>query len=72
MITTDCVEAQAYVREALKAKKPLSIGLVGNTATVLPALVKAGFIPDIVTDQTSAHDLMAYWPEGELKQLMKC
>lgn len=71
VMTTDCVEAQAYVREALKAKKPLSVGLVGNTATVLPALVKSGFIPDIVTDQTSAHDLAAYWPEGDLKQLIK-
>lgn len=71
VMTGDFDQAVAYVREAVKAKKTLSVGLVGNTATVLPRLVKGGLIPDVVTDQTSAHDLMAYWPEGDLKDLMK-
>ncbi len=71
VMTDDLTVAVAHVKEALYAKKPLSVGLVGNTATVLPALVKAGFIPDIVTDQTSAHDLMAYWPEGNIAELIK-
>ena len=64
-------QAMVYVKEALRAKKPLSIGLVGNAATVLPELVRKGFIPDIVTDQTSAHDLMAYWPEGSYGDAVK-
>ncbi len=58
-------EALAWVKEAVAAKKPLSIGLVGNCADVLPELLKRGEIPDIVTDQTSAHDeLNGYVPAG--------
>ena len=52
---------------ALKAKEkrePLSIGLLGNAATVYYELVKNNVIPDIVTDQTPAHDPLAYVPEG--------
>ena len=52
---------------ALKAKEkkePLSIGLLGNAATVYYELVKNNIIPDIVTDQTPAHDPLAYVPEG--------
>ena len=46
-------------------KKPLSVGLVGNCADILPRLVKMGVTPDIVTDQTSAHDeLNGYVPHG--------
>lgn len=67
----DFEQAISYVNEARKAKKPFSIGLVGNTATILPALLKAGIIPDIVTDQTSAHDLLSYWPEGDIADLTK-
>jgi len=63
--TTSLEEAMAWVHEATHAKKPLSIGLVGNCADVLPALVSRGEIPDIVTDQTSAHDeLDGYVPGG--------
>ncbi len=51
---------------AIKAKEdgvPLSIGLCGNAAELLPEMVKRGFIPDIITDQTSAHDpLFGYIP----------
>jgi len=58
-------EALKWVREATDARRPLSIGLVGNCADVLPDLVKRGAIPDIVTDQTSAHDeLDGYVPNG--------
>lgn len=64
-------EAVNLVKGAVRAGKSLSVGLVGNTAMVLPHLVKIGFIPDVVTDQTSAHDLMSYWPEGELGWLVK-
>lgn len=64
-------QAIKYINEARKLKKAISIGLVGNTATVLPALVKLGVIPDIVTDQTSAHDLLSYWPEGKIEDLKK-
>ncbi|MES5266658.1 urocanate hydratase, partial [Priestia megaterium] len=58
-------EAIKIAKEAKKGKKALSIGLVGNAAEVLPQMIKRGFIPDIVTDQTSAHDpLNGYLPVG--------
>ncbi len=58
-------EALHLVDEARAAKKALSIGLVGNAADILPALLARGWIPDIVTDQTSAHDeLNGYIPHG--------
>jgi len=63
-------EAILWMRDAVSKKKPLSIGLVGNCAEVLPELVKLNIIPDIVTDQTSAHDLMDYVPVGEFKEMM--
>ncbi len=63
--TTSLDEALRWVRDAVKSKQPLSIGLVGNSADVLPVLVSQGEIPDIVTDQTSAHDeLNGYVPAG--------
>jgi urocanate hydratase len=56
-------EALARAREALESRRPLSIGLLGNAADVLPELVKRGVVPDLVTDQTSAHDpLNGYVP----------
>ena len=64
-MTADLDEALGWVREATEAGRPLSVGLVGNCADVLPALVEAGVTPDIVTDQTSAHDpLNGYVPAG--------
>lgn len=58
-------EALALAQEAKQAGRPLSIGLLGNAAEVLPEMVRRGFIPDIVTDQTSAHDpLNGYLPKG--------
>ena len=64
-MTEDLDDAVRRARAAADAKQPLSIGLMGNTADVLPALIQRGFIPDVVTDQTSAHDeLNGYVPAG--------
>ena len=64
-MTTDLAEAMRWIREAQQAKKGLSVGLVGNAADVLPQMVEQGIIPDVVTDQTSAHDmLVGYVPHG--------
>ena len=58
-------EALAWIREATSARKGLSVGLVGNAAEVLTELVKRGVTPDVLTDQTSAHDtLNGYVPSG--------
>ncbi|HZO72666.1 MAG TPA: urocanate hydratase [Ktedonobacteraceae bacterium] len=58
-------EALNQVREATQQDQPLSIGLIGNAAEVYPELVRRGIIPDLVTDQTSAHDaLNGYIPAG--------
>jgi urocanate hydratase len=63
--TRDLDEALAWIREATEAKRPLSVGLVGNAADVLPELVRRGVVPDVVTDQTSAHDMLnGYVPNG--------
>ena len=63
--TNDLEEALRWIDEAKAAKKPLSVGLEGNCAEVLPELVRRGIIPDVVTDQTSAHDeLNGYVPDG--------
>jgi urocanate hydratase len=64
-MTKDLDEALAWIGEAAGAGSPLSVGLVGNCAEVLPELVSRGVVPDIVTDQTSAHDpLNGYVPAG--------
>jgi urocanate hydratase len=58
-------EALALIEQAKLDKKPISVGLLGNAADVLPELVKRGVRPDLVTDQTSAHDLVnGYLPQG--------
>ena len=58
-------EALGWIREAVAEKRPLSVGLVGNAAEILPAFVRDGITPDVVTDQTSAHDpLNGYLPAG--------
>lgn len=68
-MTLSIDEAIEWVAEAKKEKEPLSIGLVGNAAEVHPELVERNITPDIVTDQTPAHDLSSYVPVGELKEL---
>src|SRR5690625_3844103 len=56
-------QALSKAQEAKGARRPLSIGLLGNAARILPELVRRGFTPDLVTDQTSAHDpLYGYVP----------
>jgi urocanate hydratase len=63
--TADAEEALRWADEARAAREAVSIGLVGNCAEVLPALFDRGWQPDIVTDQTSAHDpLEGYVPGG--------
>jgi urocanate hydratase len=63
--TKDLAEALRWISEAKKEGKALSIGLEANAADILPELMTRGFIPDVVTDQTSAHDeLRGYYPHG--------
>ena len=63
--TSDLDEALQWVMEATAAKRALSVGLEGNAADVLPELVRRGATPDVLTDQTSAHDtLNGYVPRG--------
>jgi urocanate hydratase len=63
--TEDLDQALRWVDEARASREPVSIGLVGNCAEVLPTLLERGFAPDLVTDQTSAHDpLGGYVPAG--------
>nr|WP_316626899.1 urocanate hydratase [uncultured Brevundimonas sp.] len=58
-------EALTLIEQAGQTGKPISVGLLGNAADVLPELVKRGVRPDLVTDQTSAHDLInGYLPSG--------
>ncbi|MEW5989252.1 MAG: urocanate hydratase [Chloroflexota bacterium] len=57
-------EALKRVRYYVESGQPRSIGLIGNAADVLPELVARDVLPDIVTDQTSAHDYLAYFPHG--------
>ncbi|MBV1775000.1 urocanate hydratase [Burkholderiaceae bacterium DAT-1] len=58
-------EALAMLEEAKAAGKPVSIGLLGNAADIFPELVKRNITPDVVTDQTSAHDpVHGYLPQG--------
>ena len=63
--TTDLDEALRLAGKAQQKGEALSIGLLGNAADILPEFVKRGIIPDVVTDQTSAHDpLNGYIPRG--------
>lgn len=61
----DIDDAIAIANEAVEAKRPLSIALLGNAAEIHWQLLERGVLPDVVTDQTSAHDvLMGYIPQG--------
>jgi urocanate hydratase len=57
-------EAMTQVEEAVRAKRPRSIGLIGNATDVYSELVVRGVTPDVVTDQTSAHEALMYVPSG--------
>ena len=63
--TRDLDEALEIIRQSCAKKQPVSVGLLGNAAEVLPEMLKRGIRPDVVTDQTSAHDpLNGYLPIG--------
>ena len=64
VVVEDLDEALRLVEAAIKAGEAKSIGLIGNAAEVYPELVRRGITPDVVTDQTSAHDLLEYVPLG--------
>jgi urocanate hydratase len=64
VVVNELEEAMTLVEEAKRDGKPLSIGLIGNAAEIYPELALRGVIPDVVTDQTSAHDVMSYVPAG--------
>lgn len=65
MMVESLEDAISLAREAKEEGRPLSIGLLGNAAEVLPQMIQRGFIPDIITDQTSSHDpLNGYLPAG--------
>ncbi|MBB5870143.1 urocanate hydratase [Allocatelliglobosispora scoriae] len=63
-IADDLDDAVRRVTAAKREGRALSVGVVGNAATVFPELLRRGVEIDIVTDQTSAHDPLAYLPEG--------
>ncbi|WP_431278456.1 urocanate hydratase [Leifsonia poae] len=63
-LATDIDDAVTRVLTAKSERRALSVGLVGNAATVFPELLARGIPIDIVTDQTSAHDPLSYLPEG--------
>ena len=60
----DLDEALDIVLEAKRRGQAISVGLLGNTAETHPEIVHRGIIPDLVTDQTSAHEPKRYWPRG--------
>ncbi|HET6513262.1 MAG TPA: urocanate hydratase [Candidatus Kapabacteria bacterium] len=65
----DLDEAIRLAEDAKANKQALSIGLVGNAAEILPMMLDRGFIPDVLTDQTSAHDVLnGYYPAGLSKE----
>jgi urocanate hydratase len=78
----DCIsanvdEALSWVLEAKRQRQALSVGLHGNAADVMPDLVRRGIVPDVLTDQTSAHDTLSGYvpskrsPEEDLEELRR-
>jgi urocanate hydratase len=63
-VATGVDDAVERCLAAKRDRRPLSVGLVGNAATVVPELLRRGVEIDVVTDQTSAHDPLSYLPEG--------
>jgi len=62
-VAEDLDEALKRVQHYVDRREARSIGLIGNAATVFPDILNRGVIPDIVTDQTPAHDFLAYFPD---------
>ncbi|WP_211339553.1 urocanate hydratase [Hymenobacter perfusus] len=67
----DLTHALELCEQYKAARTGWSIGLTGNAATVLPELLTQGYKVDIVTDQTSAHDLLDYLPEGDIDAVLQ-
>lgn len=63
-VTDNLEDAMTQVEEAIEQQIPKSIGLIGNAADIHTELLLRGVIPDVVTDQTSAHDPLSYVPSG--------
>jgi urocanate hydratase len=63
-VVDELEEAMTLIEEALDHEEPRSIGLIGNAADVFPEMVIRGVKPDVVTDQTPAHDVISYVPHG--------
>jgi urocanate hydratase len=63
-VADDIDDAARRVEAAVRDRRALSVGLIGNAAEVLPELLRRGIEVDVVTDQTSAHDPLAYLPRG--------
>ncbi len=65
MMINDLDEAVRILKQAVRQKNAVSVGLIGNCADLIPELARRGIVPDILTDQTSAHDpLNGYIPSG--------
>jgi urocanate hydratase len=64
LVVDSLEEAMTLVEESLQKQEPKSIALVANAAKIYPELVARGVIPDVVTDQTPAHDISMYVPSG--------
>ncbi len=62
-VSEDVEDALRRVTHYTSAGEARSIGLIGNAAAVFPQLLERGLVPDLVTDQTSAHDYLAYFPD---------
>jgi urocanate hydratase len=65
-MTDSLDEALKLVEDAINREKPLSVGLVGNASETHPELVKRGITPDVLTDQTSAHDALNGYVPGKM------
>jgi urocanate hydratase len=63
-VVEELEEAMTLVEESRERGEPLSVGLIGNAAEIYPELALRGVIPDVVTDQTSAHEALMYVPGG--------
>jgi urocanate hydratase len=64
MVVDTLEEAMTLVEDAKAQQIPRSVGLIGNAAEIYPELVMRGVVPDVVTDQTPAHDVSMYVPAG--------
>jgi urocanate hydratase len=67
MVVDSLEEAMTMVEEFKEKGIPRSIGLIGNAADIYPELALRGVIPDVVTDQTPAHDVLMYVPSGRTR-----